>query len=88
MVIAIEVEDMVDHRTIQRTCHNLTRSKEATLITCSHLLTMSRPAKATLIASIVLSSFTVWGVHYLQKQEHDVGAVSDHSVDFDQLSLS
>ncbi|KAF8488385.1 hypothetical protein F5888DRAFT_1623151 [Russula emetica] len=32
---------------------------------------MSRAAKATLIASIVVSSFTVWGVHYLQQQEHD-----------------
>ncbi|KAF8475347.1 hypothetical protein DFH94DRAFT_635619 [Russula ochroleuca] len=32
---------------------------------------MSRAAKATLIASILVSSFTVWGVHYLQQQEHD-----------------
>ncbi|KAI9510050.1 hypothetical protein F5148DRAFT_977398 [Russula earlei] len=32
---------------------------------------MSRTAKATLITSIVLSSLTVWGVHYLQQQEHD-----------------
>ncbi|KAI0251424.1 hypothetical protein BJV78DRAFT_1315868 [Lactifluus subvellereus] len=32
---------------------------------------MSRVAKATLIASIVVSSLTVWGVHYLQQQEHD-----------------
>jgi hypothetical protein len=33
---------------------------------------MSRAAKATLIASIVVSSLTVWGVHYLQQKEHDV----------------
>ncbi|KAH9987126.1 hypothetical protein BJV74DRAFT_774339 [Russula compacta] len=32
---------------------------------------MSRVAKATLFASIVVSSLTVWGVHYLQQQEHD-----------------
>ncbi|KAH9962662.1 hypothetical protein BC827DRAFT_1129990 [Russula dissimulans] len=32
---------------------------------------MSRVAKTTLIASIVLSSLTVWGVHYLQQQEHE-----------------
>jgi len=32
---------------------------------------MSRVAKATLIASIVISSLTVWGVHHLQQQEHD-----------------
>jgi protein PET117 len=33
---------------------------------------MSRVAKATLIASIVVSSLTVWGVHFLQQQEHEV----------------
>jgi hypothetical protein len=33
---------------------------------------MSRAAKATLIVSIVVSSFTIWGVHYLQQREHDV----------------
>ncbi|KAH9995132.1 hypothetical protein BJV77DRAFT_272688 [Russula vinacea] len=32
---------------------------------------MSRAAKATLLASILVSSVTVWGVHYLQQQEHD-----------------
>ncbi|KAI9433433.1 hypothetical protein BJY52DRAFT_1337294 [Lactarius psammicola] len=32
---------------------------------------MSRAAKATLVASIVVSSLTVWGVHYIQKQEHE-----------------
>ncbi|KAF8271078.1 hypothetical protein EI94DRAFT_1488418, partial [Lactarius quietus] len=32
---------------------------------------MSRAAKATLVASIVVSSLTVWGVHYIQQQEHD-----------------
>lgn len=33
---------------------------------------MSRAAKATLVASIVVSSLTVWGVHYIQQQEHEV----------------
>lgn len=32
---------------------------------------MSRTAKATLFASIVVSSLTVWGVHYIQRQEHE-----------------
>ena len=35
---------------------------------------MSRAAKATLVASIVVSSLTVWGVHYIQQQEHEVRA--------------
>jgi CHASE1-domain containing sensor protein len=35
---------------------------------------MSRAAKATLVASIVVSSLTVWGVHYFQQQEHEVRA--------------
>jgi protein PET117 len=33
---------------------------------------MSRAAKATLVASIIVSSLTVWGVHYIQQQEHEV----------------
>ncbi|KAH9167388.1 hypothetical protein EDB89DRAFT_1856615 [Lactarius sanguifluus] len=32
---------------------------------------MSRAAKATLVASIIVSSLTVWGVHYIQHQEHE-----------------
>jgi protein PET117 len=32
---------------------------------------MSRAAKATLVASILVSSLTVWGVHYFQQQEHE-----------------
>ncbi|KAI0295398.1 hypothetical protein B0F90DRAFT_1637975, partial [Multifurca ochricompacta] len=28
-------------------------------------------SQVTLAASIIISSFTVWGVHYLQKQEHE-----------------
>ena len=40
---------------------------------------MSRAAKATLIASIVISSFTVWGVHYLQDQEHNVRTILPRS---------
>jgi hypothetical protein len=71
-VIAVVVADMVDRRPSydveQRGTHG------STLITCSlsSLAVMSRAAKATLIASIVVSSLTVWGVHYLQQQEHDV----------------
>ena len=37
---------------------------------------MSRAAKATLLASILVSSLTVWGVHYFQQQEHEVCAFS------------
>jgi hypothetical protein len=45
--------------------------------------TMSRAAKATLIASILASSLTVWGVHYLQQQEHEVRMPSpDPPVDY------
>jgi hypothetical protein len=33
---------------------------------------MSSRAKATLMASVVLSSLTVWGVHYMQQAERDV----------------
>jgi protein PET117 len=47
---------------------------EATTSRVRPLALMSRAAKATLIASIVVSSLTVWGVHYLQQQEHDVCA--------------
>lgn len=55
---------------------------EVLLVTCS-LPLMSRAAKATLIASIVVSSLTVWGVHYLQQQEHDVRmSFPGHSIDF------
>ena len=36
------------------------------------LKSMSRVAKATLIASVFVSSLTVWGVHFLQQQEHEV----------------
>ncbi|KDQ61539.1 hypothetical protein JAAARDRAFT_30989 [Jaapia argillacea MUCL 33604] len=32
---------------------------------------MSRAAKATLVASVLASAFTVWGVHFLQNQEHE-----------------
>ncbi|TFY76616.1 hypothetical protein EWM64_g7396 [Hericium alpestre] len=31
---------------------------------------MSRAAKATLLASLFLTTLTVWGVHYQQEQEH------------------
>lgn len=33
---------------------------------------MSRPAKLTLAASVVVSGLTVWGVHYMQERERDV----------------
>jgi protein PET117 len=36
---------------------------------------MSRMAKATLITSILVSCITVWGVHFLQQQEHEVRIV-------------
>ena len=42
---------------------------------------MSRAAKATLLASILVSSVTVWGVHYLQQQEHDVRSTPPRFVD-------
>jgi hypothetical protein len=42
-------------------------------------------AKATLIASIVISSLTVWGVHYLQQQEHDVRTTLPPPKPFHQL---
>lgn len=37
---------------------------------------MSRAAKATLAASIVLSAATVWGVHFMQIQEREVSVVT------------
>ena len=89
-VVDMVVVDMVGHRTISTNLSHLTRSKEAMP---HHVFapsnSMSRLAKATLILSVVLSSFTVWGVHYLQQQEHDVciSVPSGHSVDFDQFSL-
>lgn len=33
---------------------------------------MSRPAKLTLAASVLVSGLTVWGVHYMQERERDV----------------
>jgi hypothetical protein len=33
---------------------------------------MSRTAKFTLIAAILISTATVWGVHHLQKKEKEV----------------
>ncbi|PWZ00979.1 hypothetical protein BCV70DRAFT_199343 [Testicularia cyperi] len=33
---------------------------------------MSRPAKFTLAASVIISGFTVWGVHYMQEREREV----------------
>lgn len=38
-------------------------------------LDMTRAAKATLLASCVLSSLVIWGVHYQQSQERDVNAI-------------
>jgi len=35
---------------------------------------MSRAAKGTLVASIIVTTFTVWAVHYLQQQEHEVNS--------------
>ncbi|KZT21575.1 hypothetical protein NEOLEDRAFT_1139192 [Neolentinus lepideus HHB14362 ss-1] len=32
---------------------------------------MSRVAKTTLLASVLLTGLTVWGVHFLQEQEHE-----------------
>ncbi|KIM21245.1 hypothetical protein M408DRAFT_333565 [Serendipita vermifera MAFF 305830] len=32
---------------------------------------MSRVAKATLAGSAILCAATIWGVHYLQKKEHE-----------------
>lgn len=44
---------------------------------------MSRAAKVTLAASLVVSATTVWAVHYMQIQEREVSkcdrCVSDHS---------
>nr|CDI51870.1 putative protein [Melanopsichium pennsylvanicum 4] len=33
---------------------------------------MSRPAKLTLAASVLVSGLTVWGVHYMQERERQV----------------
>lgn len=33
---------------------------------------MSRPAKLTLAASVIVSGLTVWGVHYMQEKEREV----------------
>ncbi|GAK62830.1 cytochrome c oxidase assembly protein [Moesziomyces antarcticus] len=33
---------------------------------------MSRPAKLTLAASVLVSGLTVWGVHYMQEREREV----------------
>ena len=33
---------------------------------------MSRPAKLTLAASVIVSGLTVWGVHYMQEREREV----------------
>lgn len=33
---------------------------------------MSRPAKLTLAASVLVSGLTVWGVHYMQEKEREV----------------
>jgi protein PET117 len=33
---------------------------------------MSRPAKFTLAASVLVSGLTVWGVHYMQEREREV----------------
>lgn len=33
---------------------------------------MSRAAKATLFASLFVSTLTIWAVHYQQEQEHEV----------------
>ena len=35
-------------------------------------VTMSRPAKLTLAASVLVSGLTVWGVHYMQEREREV----------------
>ncbi|KAI0272762.1 hypothetical protein BC834DRAFT_817499 [Gloeopeniophorella convolvens] len=32
---------------------------------------MSRAAKATLIASLAVTTLIIWGVHWQQQQEHD-----------------
>ncbi len=69
--IAVVVTDMVDHRTMLRN-KPVILQHGSTPITWSLPCLMSRAAKATLIASILASSLTVWGVHYLQRQEHDV----------------
>lgn len=33
---------------------------------------MSRPAKLTLAASVLISGLTVWGVHFMQEREREV----------------
>lgn len=33
---------------------------------------MSKAAKATLAASVIVCGFTVWGVHYMQERERNV----------------
>ncbi|KAJ1591188.1 hypothetical protein NDA11_006897 [Ustilago hordei] len=38
----------------------------------SPLSIMSRPAKFTLAASVLVSGLTVWGVHYMQEREREV----------------
>ena len=75
-VIADVVADMVDsapsYDVEQRQFHFRHEWKRSDHVFVPSLAIMSRAAKATLIASIVVSSLTVWGVHYLQQQEHDV----------------
>ena len=75
-VIAVVVTDMVGGRPsydVQQRQFHFSLGTYGSSITCSFpSLAMSRAAKATLIASIVVSSLTVWGVHYLQQREHNV----------------
>lgn len=39
---------------------------------------MSRRAKVFLASSIALTTFTVWGVHYLQEREYQVSFQRHH----------
>lgn len=41
---------------------------------------MSRAAKATLFASVLLSGLTIWAVHYQQEQEREVSTVSKQDI--------
>ena len=42
------------------------------VVTCRYQPTMTRAAKATLVASCILSSVVIWGVHFQQSQEREV----------------
>ncbi|THH17796.1 hypothetical protein EW146_g3096 [Bondarzewia mesenterica] len=49
---------------------------------------MSRAAKATLLASLFVTTFTVWAVHYQQEQEHEVTGFVSSALHLDIFFMS